>query len=411
MSRNNYSHRSSSRSRNQNNRGGNNRNRYSRGRSHRRHSGGRRFGGEKIPHHKYVAKAEEGYIIPSIYVEDKLYDDFAVSEIIKSNIKKKGYIHPTKIQNQAIPIILKGQDILGLASTGSGKTDAFLIPMIDKMIKDTSQRCLIIVPTRELAAQIQDSFSDLAKGTNIYSTLAIGGTRINSQINKLKRNPEFVIGTPGRLKDLYQRKALNLNTFNNIILDEVDRMLDMGFVPDITFLISKLREKKQTLFFSATMSPPAEKIAHTLLRNPERIQVEKESPLKNIDQDIVKIGGNQKAGVLTDLLHRDEFKKVLVFSRTKRGADKLSKQLRESGFRVDAIHGNKSQNKRLRVLSWFKTNEINILIATDVAARGLDIPNVSHVINYDEPENFKAYIHRIGRTGRAGKSGNALTFV
>ncbi|HCC67920.1 TPA: ATP-dependent helicase, partial [Patescibacteria group bacterium] len=213
----------------------------------------RRYGGKKIPTQKYIAKAEQGYVAPSIYVEDKTYEDFNVSsKMLKQNIQRKGYKNPTKIQDQAIPVILNGKDVLGLASTGSGKTGAFLIPMIDKTIKDHSQKCLIIVPTRELASQIEDEFRDLARDTNIYSTLVIGGTRINSQINKLRRNPEFVIGTPGRLKDLYERKVLDLSKFNNIILDEVDRMLDMGFIPDISFLISKLRDKKQTLFFSAT---------------------------------------------------------------------------------------------------------------------------------------------------------------
>ena len=372
----------------------------------------RKYGGKKIPHEKYIAKAEKGYVAPSIYVEDKTYEDFDICTVLKKNIERKGYKYPTKIQDQAIPVILQGKDVLGLASTGSGKTGAFLIPILNKIIKDNTQRCLIIVPTRELASQIQDEFRDLSRDTNIYSALVIGGMSIGRQINQLKRNPQFVMGTPGRLKDLYERKVLDLSKFNNIILDEVDRMLDMGFIPDITFLISKLRDKKQTLFFSATMAPKAESVANTLLQNPVRIQVEKESSLKNIDQDIVKVRhAEDKINILTDLLDKDEFQKVLIFSRTKRGADKLSNQLYKKGFRADAIHGNKSQNKRLKVLSNFKTDQLDILVATDVAARGLDIPNVSHVINYDEPENYKAYIHRTGRTGRAGKTGCALTFV
>ncbi|MCD4756007.1 DEAD/DEAH box helicase [bacterium] len=373
----------------------------------------RKYGGKKIPTDKYIAKAEEGYIAPSIYVEDKTYDDFNISNAtLKQNITRKGYKNPTKIQHQAIPLILQGKDILGLASTGSGKTAAFLIPLIDRALKDRSQKCLIIVPTRELAAQIQDEFRILAQGTNIYSTLVIGGTRINKQINQLRRNPEFVMGTPGRLKDLFERGVLDLGKFNNIVLDEVDRMLDMGFIPDITFLISKLRDKKQTLFFSATMTKEAERIGNTLLNNPIRIQVEKESALKSVNQDIVRVKNPaDKVKTLETLLDKDEFKKVLIFSRTKRGADKLSKQLFERGFRADAIHGDKSQNKRLAVMKKFKMDQLDVLVATDVAARGIDIPNVSHVINYDEPENYKDYIHRIGRTGRAGKTGCALTFV
>ncbi|MCA9376500.1 DEAD/DEAH box helicase [Candidatus Nomurabacteria bacterium] len=375
--------------------------------------GGRRFGQEKIAHDRYIARAVEGYVPPSIYVEDSHYSQLEVDQKIKGNIARKGYLHPTKIQDQAIPAILQGHDILGLACTGSGKTAAFLIPLIDKFMNDRKgQRCLIIVPTRELASQIQDEFRDLARDTGLYSTVVIGGTNIRRQISDLRRRPQFVIGTPGRLKDVYERGELDLEVFNNIVLDEVDRMLDMGFIPDITYLISKLRSEKQTLFFSATMSPAAERIANTLMTDPVKIQVEKESPLKNIDQDIVKITHtDEKVTVLTNILRKESVTKVLVFSRTKRGADQLSKKLYQSGFKVDSIHGNKPQHKRIRILTSFKTGQIDILVATDVAARGLDIPNVSHVINYDEPENYKDYIHRIGRTGRAGKTGNALTFV
>jgi superfamily II DNA/RNA helicase len=385
------------------------------GRNYRNYHKGRsknRYGGKKIARDKYISKAQEGYEAPSIYAEEKSYEDYDIISTLKQNIERKGYIHPTKIQNQAIPHILNGKDLLGLASTGSGKTDAFLIPILDKIAKDRSQKCLIIVPTRELASQIQDEFRDLSKNTNLYATLVIGGQNIRKQIDSLKRQPQFVIGTPGRLKDLYQRRVLKLEQFNNIILDEVDRMLDMGFIPDITFLVSKLKKEKQALFFSATMSDAAEKVANTILHNPVRVQVEKESPLKNIDQDIVKYQSNQqKFSMLTDLLTKDKFEKVLIFSRTKRGADTLTKNLKNDGFRADAIHGDKSQNKRSRALDSFKNNHLDILVATDVASRGLDIPNVSHVINYDEPENFKTYIHRIGRTGRIGKKGNALTFV
>lgn len=367
--------------------------------------------GEKISQDKYISKAVEGYVAPSIYVEDKFYEEFKVSDIIKKNIRKKNYKNPTKIQDQAIPEILAGKDILGLAATGSGKTGAFLIPILDKVLRDSSQKVLIIVPTRELAFQIQEEFISLAQQTGIYSALIIGGTKMGSQIKKLQRKPQFVIGTPGRLKDLFERGILDLSKFNNVILDEVDRMLDMGFVPDIKFLISQLTDKKQTLFFSATMNPKAEEIANSLLKNPVKIQVEKEAPGKNVDQDIVKCKGEEKLSTLVEILQGDDVRKVLIFCRTKRGADKLSKQLYERKFRVGAIHGDKTQNKRLDVLQKFKKNTINILVATDVAARGLDIPNVTHVINYDEPENYKDYIHRIGRTGRAGKKGKSLTFV
>jgi superfamily II DNA/RNA helicase len=381
---------------------------YHRGNSHNK----RRYNTKKISRDKYISKAQEGYEAPSIYAEEKSYEDYDIISTLKKNVERKGYKHPTKIQNQSIPHILEGKDLLGLANTGSGKTDAFLIPILDKIAKDRSQKCLIIVPTRELASQIQDEFRDLSKNTNLYSTLVIGGQSIRKQIDSIKRNPQFIIGTPGRLKDLYQRKVLKLEKFNNIILDEVDRMLDMGFIPDITFLVSKLKKEKQALFFSATMSDAAEKVANKILNNPVRVQVEKESPLKNIDQDIIKFKRPEEKYILLEkLLDRDDVEKALIFSRTKRGADKLTKKLNMGGFRTEAIHGDKSQNKRSRALNDFKNNNIDILVATDVAARGLDIPNVTHVINYDEPENYKTYIHRIGRTGRIGKKGNALTFV
>jgi superfamily II DNA/RNA helicase len=296
----------------------------------RRRSSGRRSSKKRsiISRDMYISKAVEGYVAPSIYVEDMFYEEFDILEILKKNIRKKGYKNPTKIQYEAIPHILKGKDILGLASTGSGKTAAFLVPMINKVIKNPSQKCLIIVPTRELASQIQDEFRDLTRDTDLYSALIIGGKRMSTQINQLRRKPQFIMGTPGRLKDLYDRKLLDLGQFNNIILDEVDRMLDMGFIGDIKYLIAKLRDKKQTLFFSATMSPEAEKIANTLLNNPVRVQVEKECPQNTVDQDIVRFHkSDAKIDLLEELLKKDEFQKVLVFSRTKRGADKVSKQL------------------------------------------------------------------------------------
>lgn len=377
-----------------------------------RSRGNNRNRGEKIAPERYIAIADEGYVFPSIYVEDKTFNDYNLHASIKQNLKRKGFVKPTKIQDQAIPVILQGTDIMGLASTGSGKTGAFLIPMLDRSINLHDEKFLIIVPTRELAAQIQDEFRDLTQGIGRYSSLVIGGMNMGKQIGQLRRNPEFVIGTPGRLKDLYERRVLDLSKFNNIILDEVDRMLDMGFLPDISFLISKLTTQRHTLFFSATMSSSAEKIADQLLSSPVKILVEPESPLKNVHQDVVRYRSvDDKSRMLLDLLVKNEFSKVLVFSRTKRGADKISKSLNQSGMRVDSIHGDKTQNRRLRVLNDFKTNRIDVLIATDVAARGLDIPNVTHVINYDEPETYKDYIHRIGRTGRAGKPGNALTFV
>ena len=366
----------------------------------------------KIDPTKYIAKSEKDFVPKSIYVDDQYYIDFKLNHILQQNIKRKGYTHPTRIQSQIIPHALQGKDILGLANTGSGKTAAFLIPLIQIFTENRNSRCLIIVPTRELAIQIQDEFRILAYNTGLYSAVIIGGKNIQTQIAKLKRSPEFVIGTPGRLKDLSQRKFLKLSKFSYIVLDEVDRMLDMGFLPDVSFLTKQLINKKQTMLFSATMTKDAEKVAYSLMKNPIKIQTEEESPLKSIDQDIIKFKNRQdKQQRLITLLHTNNVNKTLIFTRTKRDADNLARFLREKNFRAEAIHGDKTQGRRSKILRAFKNDNLSILVATDVAARGLDIPNVSHVINYDEPANYKDYIHRIGRTGRAGKIGNAITFV
>lgn len=350
--------------------------------------------------------------LPSIYEEDKNLLDFDLVKQLKENITFKRYTTPTKIQYQAIPKILEGRDILGLASTGSGKTAAFLIPMINKALKDNTNRCLIVVPTRELAMQIQDEFRQLSRNTSLNSVLVIGGNNINAQISILKRDPEFVIATPGRLKDVTDRRVINLSKINNVILDEVDRMLDMGFIEDIRYITSKLNPNRQSLFFSATTNKKSEDIADTLLKNPVKIEVEKQEAGKNVDQDIIKIkDGENKFNILCEYMQRDDCQKVLIFTRTKRGADKLKDSFRKEGVQAESLHGNKRQNQRTKIINSFKKDNLDILIATDVASRGLDVNNITHVINYDIPENYEDYIHRIGRTGRAGKKGYAVTFV
>jgi superfamily II DNA/RNA helicase len=373
--------------------------------------GNRAGRGGFISRDKYVAKAKDTKTV-SIYVENTSFNDFEIDTKLTKNIEFRKYTSPTKIQAEAIPYLLKGKDLLGIASTGSGKTGAFLIPMIDKILKDRTQKCLVITPTRELAFQIQNELREFTRRMNVYSALVIGGANIRKQIYALERNPQFVIATPGRLKDLYERRKIRLDTFNNVILDEVDRMLDMGFIKDITLLISKLSQMKQSLFFSATMNTQAERIANRFLKNPIKVQTEKQSPQANVDQDIVEVTSvYKKLEILHELLIKEGFDKVLIFSRTKRGADKLSYRLRDRGFKVDAIHGDKTQYKRTTAITNFRTNRINILVATDVASRGIDIPDITHVINYDEPATYEDYIHRIGRTGRVGKKGKALTFV
>lgn len=360
---------------------------------------------------KLIAKAVDTETV-SMFVDDYNYSQFDIHTILKNNIYSKGYSNPTKIQYQAIPEILKGKDILGIASTGSGKTAAFLIPMINKLMKNRNDKCLIVEPTRELAIQIQDEFRSLSRNTGLKSVLIMGGNSMKTQINVLRTDPEFVICTPGRLKDLTERGYLDLSYINNVVLDEVDRMLDMGFIADIRFIIQKLNKDRQSLFFSATMDRKSEEIANTLLLNPIKVEVEVQGPGKNVDQDVVRLEKDQNKGdVLLELLTHEELKKVLIFTSTKREADRLCKRLLEKHIYVEALHGDKRQNQRTKIIDKFKKGFIDVLIATDVASRGLDVNNITHVINYDMPQTYDDYIHRIGRTGRAGKKGFALTFV
>ena len=339
------------------------------------------------------------------------FADFAVDQRIKLNVKTKGYLIPTPIQDQIIPFIIEGNDVVGIANTGTGKTAAFLIPLIHKVIKNNREKVLVITPTRELAAQIQAEFTDLAKNLGLYSTLCIGGMAMGRQIQRLRQLNHFVIGTPGRLKDLEQRRVLRLSGFTAIVLDEVDRMLDMGFINDVRFLISFLPKIRQSLFFSATIEGRVRDVMAKFLTNPKIVSVKTTDVADNIDQTIVRLAGRNKIDVLHDLLIKPGFDKVLVFGRTKWEMEKLAKTLIERGFKATAIHGNKSQGQRQRALNQFKTGAVKILLATDVAQRGLDIEAVSHVINFDLPETQEDYIHRIGRTGRADKTGIAISLV
>lgn len=371
--------------------------------------GGRRNDGPKIDHARYIKKAE--YIEEKPYEAKHKFNDFDLDNRIKKNIEYKGYKIPTPIQDQTIPHITLGKDVLGIANTGTGKTAAFLLPLINKVLKNQNEKVLIIVPTRELAVQIEDEFRAFSKFMNIYSVVCIGGANIRAQMYSLKRRYSFVIGTPGRLKDLVNRDMINLSQFKNIVLDEVDRMLDMGFIDDIKYLIQKFPPKRQSLFFSATLEKPMEPIINGFLDNPVKVSVKTGETSRNVDQDIIKVTSENKADKLIEILKEPAFFKVLIFTKTKIGADKLNRKLKDANFKAESIHGDKSQYMRQRALDLFKKDKVNILIATDVAARGLDIPNVSHVINYDEPATYEDYVHRIGRTGRAGKKGNALTFV
>jgi len=268
-----------------------------------------------------------------------------------------------------------------------------------------------MTPTRELAIQIRKEFKIFGQGMNLHSTLCIGGTSIKRQIGSLKRGPHFVIGTPGRLIYLTKRRKLKLNLFSVVVLDEVDRMLDMGFVNDMKYMIGRFPKQRQSLFFSATVPQSLNSIIHRFVKNPVKIEIKSQQRAANVDQNIVKVNGRSKVQLLHSLLNRQGFDKVLVFGRTKHGLNRLSKKLHKKGHKVETIHGNKSQNQRKRALKKFKDNHVNVLLATDVASRGLDIDDITHVINYDLPQSKDVYIHRIGRTGRANKSGTALSFV
>jgi len=376
---------------------------------------GQRFGGNKRNQPKqldpnlFVQKATE--VIQQEYIPTHSFADFRIADVLKQNIILKGYASPTPIQDDAIEPILQGRDVIGLANTGTGKTAAFLIPLINKIFFNRSQKVLVVVPTRELAVQIQDECNAFTKNMDINSVLLIGGANMSRQIQSLRQNHHIVIGTPGRIKDLANQGKLHLSQYNNIVLDEVDRMMDMGFIHDIRLLISKLPKVRQSLFFSATMPDDIRSVANSFLQNPITVSVKTHETSHNVEQDIIRLFGKAKADVLTELLSKQGFDKVLVFGRTKWGIEKLSKMLKKQGFLVEAIHGNKSQNQRQRALTEFKNGRLQALLATDVASRGLDIDDVTHVINYDQPASYEDYIHRIGRTGRAGKKGIALTFV
>ncbi len=346
-----------------------------------------------------------------VFVPEHSFTDFKIEEILKNNIVEKGYKNPSPIQDRAIPHILKGEDLVGIANTGTGKTAAFLLPLINKAILNPDEQVLIMAPTRELAIQIDQEFQSFIKGLKLYSVCCVGGAPIGRQISELKYFNNFIIGTPGRLKDLIERKKLNLSNFTNLVLDEADRMLDMGFINDMKYVMSLMPKERQTLFFSATLSPEIERIIADFLNKPVRISVKTQDTSKNVEQDVVFVRGAQKIDVLHDLLINPEFQKVLIFGKTKHGVEKLTTTLAERGFKAVSIHGDKMHTQRQRALKSFKENEVQMLVATDVAARGLDIPNVSHVINYDLPENYDDYIHRIGRTGRGNARGKALTFV
>lgn len=348
-----------------------------------------------------------------------LFENLNVIEPILKALKTEGYTNPTPIQEQAIPVVLQGRDLLGCAQTGTGKTAAFAIPMLQILHgQKATQRgpkqikALILTPTRELAIQIGESFLAYGEHTGLNHLVVFGGVSQVPQVNALRHGIDILIATPGRLLDLMDQRYISLQHINMFVLDEADRMLDMGFIHDVNRVIAKLPAKRQTLFFSATMPKEIAKLADTILDNPVTVSVTPvSSTAEKVEQAVYHVEKENKPSLLLHILNDSNIKSVLVFTRTKHGADKVAKFLNRSGVNADAIHGEKAQTARQRALSLFKAGQLRVLVATDIAARGIDVDALSHVINFDLPNVPETYVHRIGRTGRAGASGTALSFV
>ncbi|MRR20422.1 DEAD/DEAH box helicase [bacterium] len=361
---------------------------------------------------QFIKKASSS--APVLYRSDRFITDLPVDGAIIRNLQKKGYEKPTEIQDRTIEAILKGRNLMGLAQTGTGKTGAYLIPLIHNFLrKDSRSNVLVVSPTRELALQIDKEFRSIAFGLSLFSTCLIGGTSVRGDIDKLRRPGQIVIGTPGRIADMVRQGALNLNKYSILVLDEFDRLLDMGFAPEIQRLVDGMSYRSQTILFSATEDKSQRALISKLMADPFEVRVRNENvSADNIDQDIITVrDGEKKIDILLNMVRDQSFEKVLVFADTKRGVSRICRDLRRAGITADEIHGDKSQNYRIKALESFRNRKIKVLVATDVAARGLDIADVSHVINFQAPKDMESYIHRIGRTGRAGASGKALTFV
>jgi ATP-dependent RNA helicase RhlE len=346
------------------------------------------------------------------------FQDFGLADPISRALKEENYLTPTPIQAQTIPLAIAGRDVVGIAQTGTGKTAAFALPILHRILENRIRmqpktcRVLVLSPTRELSGQILDSFNAYGRHIRLSSALAIGGVPMGRQVRSVMQGVEVMVATPGRLLDLVQSNGLKLNQVEFLVLDEADRMLDMGFINDIRKVVAKLPVRRQTLFFSATMPKDIAELADQMLRDPARVAVTPvSSTVERITQRILQVDFAAKPAILAQLLTQEPVNRALVFTRTKHGADKVVKGLAKAGIRADAIHGNKSQNHRERVLAAFRTGEIRTLVATDIAARGIDVDGISHVVNYDLPNVPETYVHRIGRTARAGAEGVAISLI
>jgi ATP-dependent RNA helicase RhlE len=344
------------------------------------------------------------------------FQDFGLAEPIARALKEENYVTPTPIQQQTIPIAITGRDVIGIAQTGTGKTASFALPILHRLLENRIKpqpktcRVLVLSPTRELSGQILESFNAYGRHMHLASALAIGGVPMGRQVRSLMQGVDVLVATPGRLIDLVQSNGLKLNQVEFLVLDEADRMLDMGFINDIRKIVAKLPIKRQTLFFSATMPKDIAELAEHMLKDPARVAVTPvASTVERITQRIIQVDHSAKPTMLAQILKAEQVNRALIFTRTKHGADKVVKSLAKVGITSDAIHGNKSQNHRERVLAAFRTGEIRTLVATDIAARGIDVDGISHVVNFDLPNIPETYVHRIGRTGRAGAEGIAIS--
>lgn len=371
----------------------------------------RQRSGKKPTIHPSRFVKEANPVDASDYVADNQFSSFAIHPLLKNNIAAKGYKTPSEIQDKTIPHGLAGSDVIGIANTGTGKTAAFALPILNKLLHGGGQ-ALIIAPTRELAIQIEEQCRLIARNSGLKGALLIGGMPLSKQVRDLKNGARVVIGTPGRIKDHLRQGTLHLGNCNMVVLDEVDRMLDMGFINDVSFILEKMPASKQSFFFSATLSPEINNLIQSFTHEPVTINVKIGETSENVHQGVVHYSGKtERLDKLHDILIRPEVKKVLIFGGTKYGVERLSKELNERGFKSVSLHGGKNQGQRKRALDSFREDRSNILVATDVAARGIDVVGISHVINFDVPQSYEDYVHRIGRAGRVNEVGYAITML
>ena len=361
---------------------------------------------------KLFINKEAGVTEVDHYEAKHAFTDFGIAEMLSANLTAKGLVTPSPIQDQSIPVVLSGKDVIGIASTGTGKTAAFLIPLINKLVADKDHKMMVLCPTRELAQQVEAEFMAFTRGMKLFSVSCVGGAPIMRQIKELELGVNAVIGTPGRVKDLIERGKIKMAYFDSIVLDEADRMLDMGFIDDMRSILGAMPKDKQGLFFSATFSPEIKRLCTDFLVDPVTVSVKTRDTASSVMQDVIRVTTDaEKVEALHEILLKPEYSKVLIFREMKRHVDGLAEELNKRGFNALALHGDMHNRERERAVKALESGKVQVVIATDVAARGLDISDISLVVNYDIPNNYETYIHRIGRTGRAKKLGHALTFV